>query len=105
MSESTPWKIVFFDDGIKTEYDTYFERHPEQDHVRINFEKDVTENPLYHPTPKKIVPLKGRYKGQYRYRKSSTRIVYEPDQSSKTVYPLETNTATGISYKKKSKKK
>jgi len=105
MSDSTKWEIRFPDEETKTEYNTYFQSYPNQQHVRVSFENDVTENPFYHHTPRRIVHLSGRLKGKYRYAKSKTRIIYEPDQASKTVYPLETATISDVSYKRRSKKK
>ncbi|MCX5884594.1 MAG: hypothetical protein NT096_01545 [Proteobacteria bacterium] len=105
MLNNTGWKIDFFDEETKTEYNTYFETYPKQKHVKISFEKDVTKNPFFHSTPRRIVSLKGKLKGKYRYGKSETRIIYEPDQVSKTVFPLETAKITDVSYKRKSKKK
>ena len=105
MPNSTQWQIDFSDTEIKTEYDTYFEKYPKQHHVKLSFERDVTENPFFHPTPRRIVPLKGELKGKFRYGKSKTRITYEIDKPSHTVYPLETAKITETSYKKRSKKK
>lgn len=65
----------------------------------------VTNNPIFNPTYRRIVPLKGALKGKYRYGKSKTRIIYEPDNATKTVYPLDIDKITDISYKKKSKRK
>jgi len=105
MPDNTNWSLVFFDDDTKTEYDDYFKDHPGQDSVRVSFERDVTANPYFHPKPKRIRPLKGKHKGKFRYKKSSTRIVYHPDSTTKKIYPIETGTATDISYKKKSRKR
>ena len=105
MPNDTGWKIDFFDKGTRTEYETYFKKYPTQKTVKISFEKDVTTNPFFHPAHRRIVSLKGSLKGKYRYGKSETRIIYEPDQASKTVYPLETDKITEVSYKKRSKKK
>jgi|SRR3972149_9403580 len=104
-SDSTSWKLLFFDDDTKTEYDHYFRNYPKQEHVRVSFEKDVTENPFFHPVFRRIVPLKGSYKGKYRYGKSKTRIIYEPIRESKIVYPITIDKVTDIQYKKRSKKK
>ncbi len=105
MPDNTPWKIVFFDDESKTEYEIYFKKHSDQKSVKKSFERDVTTNPYYHPKSMRIVPLKGEYEGHYRYKKSNTRIIYHPDETTQKVYPIETGTATNISYKIKSKKK
>lgn len=105
MPNSTQWQIDFSETKIKTEYDTYFEKYPKQSHVKRSFERDVIENPFFHHTPRRIVHLKGDLKGKLRYGKSETRITYELDKTSHTVYPLETSKITDTSYKKRSKKK
>jgi mRNA-degrading endonuclease RelE of RelBE toxin-antitoxin system len=71
-----------------------------------SFESDVTDNPFYHPKAKRIVKLKGKTSfppGTYRYRKDPLRVIYFPDKSTQTVYPLEAASATDISYKKRTK--
>jgi len=105
MPNSTQWQIEFSATAIKTEYDTYFEKYPKQHHVKLSFEENVTENPFFHPTYRRIIHLKGNLKGKLRYGKSKTRIIYETDKASHTVYPLETGKITDAPYKKRSKKK
>lgn len=105
MSNSTEWKISFPDDRTHTEYEEYFKKYPKQSHVKNSFETDVTANPLSHSTLRRIIPLKGQYKGLFRYGKSETRIVYKPIIATKTVFPLETAKVTDVSYKKRSKKR
>ncbi len=101
---NTPWQIIFTDDA-KKEFDLHFENHPNQTPYKKDFEQDVTLNPFYHPSYKRINKMKGKqYKDIYRWSKSNTRVIYKPVSENHTVYPLETSTATGISYKKKSKK-
>jgi mRNA-degrading endonuclease RelE of RelBE toxin-antitoxin system len=71
-----------------------------------SFESDVTDNPFYHPKSKRIVKLKGKTSfppGTYRYRKDPLRVIYFPDKTTQTVYPLEAASATDISYKKRTK--
>jgi len=71
-----------------------------------SFESDVTDNPFYHPKAKRIEKLKGKTTfptGTYRYRKDPLRVIYFPDKSTQTVYPLEAASATDISYKKRTK--
>lgn len=71
------------------------------------FEIAVTENPFYHPKPKRIKKLaegKSFPQGTYRYRDDPLRVVYYPNKKDHIVYPLVAGTATDIPYKKKSKK-
>lgn len=99
------WKINFHDNATKVEHELYFGTYPKQKHCKVNFERDVTANPFYHPVYKRITKLKGSFEGKYRWSQSNTRIIYFPDKESQTVFPIETGTATSISYKIKSKKK
>ena len=73
-----------------------------------SFESDVSDNPFYHPKPKRIRKLKvssSSYpSGTYRYKKEPLRVVYYPDKVKRVVFPLEAGTATDISYKKRSSK-
>lgn len=99
------WKIKFFDEEIRKEYEDHFRRHPEQTQYKAKFEKEVTTDPYYHPKQNRIKPLKGKEnKGKYRWSVSNTRVIYIPTAESSTIYPIETGTATDISYKKKSRK-
>jgi|SRR3972149_9470356 len=73
-----------------------------------SFEKDVTNNPYFHPKPKRIEKLKGKTSfppGSYRYKKEPLRVVYIPEGSTRMIYPLEAATATSISYKKRTRGK
>lgn len=71
-----------------------------------SFERDVSDDPFYHPKPKRIRKLKGSSypTGTYRYKKEPLRVVYYPDKVERVVFPLEAGTATDISYKKRSSK-
>ncbi len=101
-SANTGWVITFSDSSTWEEYNNYFKKYPKQSHVKKSFEKDVVNNPFYHPKDRRIVRI-GDSKN-YRYSKSATRIVYRPDQAKHTVYPLEIGKGTDISYKKRSKR-
>lgn len=70
------------------------------------FKTVVVKDPFYHPKAKRIEKLKtSSYPdGTYRYKDEPLRVVYYPEKSTKTVYPLATGTATSITYKKRSKK-
>jgi mRNA-degrading endonuclease RelE of RelBE toxin-antitoxin system len=72
------------------------------------FKADVTKNPFYNPKPKRIEKLKGEKTfppGTYRYKREPLRVVYYPESSTKTVFPLEAATSTQISYKKRTRGK
>jgi mRNA-degrading endonuclease RelE of RelBE toxin-antitoxin system len=71
-----------------------------------SFERDVSDNPFYHPKHKRIRKLKvSSYPpGTYRYKKEPLRVVYYPDKVKRVVFPLEAGTATDMSYKKRSSK-
>ena len=96
------------DEASKTEvYDTI-----KDDSILVkkwtSFEKDVTDNPYFHPKPKRIEKLKGVTsfpRGSYRYKREPLRVVYIPEGSTKVIYPLGAGTATSISYKKRTKGK
>jgi len=70
------------------------------------FKTVVINDPFYHPKPKRIKKLKTTTypKGSYRYKDEPLRVVYYPEKSTKTVYPLAVGTSTNIPYKKRSKK-
>lgn len=72
------------------------------------FESDVTQNPYYHPKFMRIVKLKGKTTfplGTYRYKRDPLRVVYLPEGSTQTIYPLEAASVTDVSYKKRTKGK
>jgi mRNA-degrading endonuclease RelE of RelBE toxin-antitoxin system len=107
MSNTTPkeWKLDFADNPTKKEYEDFFKIHPDQKHCKEAYERDVRLNPMYHPTPKRIKKMEGKeLGGYYRYKKSNTKVIYFPNPTNHTVYTVETNTATNISYKKRSKR-
>jgi hypothetical protein len=70
-----------------------------------SFERDVASNPFYHPKPKRIAKLAGYPITVYRYKKSVLRVVYYPDNPSRTVFPLEAASTEEISYKKRSSRR
>lgn len=42
-------------------------------------------SPFHHSNPTTIRPLKGKYKGQWRYRIGKLRIVYSVNQDNRTI--------------------
>lgn len=69
-----------------------------------HFEKDVTADPFYHPKPGRITKLKGRASYSWRYSFDALRVVYYPEKKGRTIFPLSAESATGVFYKKRSKK-
>jgi|GEM_PF-2027152 hypothetical protein len=72
-----------------------------------SFERDVADNPFYHPKPGRIAKLEGTHfpAGTHRYKKNVLRVVYLPDKPSKKVFPLEAARAVDVSYKKRSSRR
>lgn len=101
---TSKWTLTFVDTAAKKEYEKYFKDHPDQRHCQPAYEKDVVTNPFYNPANLRIKKMQGEeWAGYYRWKQSNTKIIYYPNGTSKTVYTYETNTATQISYKKRSK--
>lgn len=103
MSEQE-WNLDFESDDTEQEYQDFFKRHPGQRKNQTKFEVDIKADPFFHPKHKRIRKMKGDYAGLYRWKESNTRVIYHPHRPDKTVYVIETGTATGISYKKRGKK-
>ena len=98
------WKLDFESDDTEEEYLQFFVVHPDQRSCQARFEVDVKNNPFYHNAYRRIAKLKGKDFEKlelYRWAKSNTRVVYHPEREDKTVYVIETGTATNISYKKR----
>lgn len=105
MSDNTGnWKIAYPDSRTEKKIkllidsDSYIEGRWE------HFENDVSNNPFYHPKPRRIMKLKGITgypPGTFRYKNEPLRVLYLPNKETKTVYPLEANTTNKISYKKR----
>lgn len=45
----------------------------------------LCNTPFDHPNPTVIKPLKGQYKGLWRYRLGNIRIIYEVDKEQHTI--------------------
>ena len=43
-------------------------------------------SPFHHSNPKVIKPLKGEYKGLWRYRVGNVRIIYSIDEEKRTIH-------------------
>lgn len=103
-STSSKWELAFVDTAAKKEYNKFFKDHADQRHCQPTYEKNVAENPFHSQVNLRIKKMQGEeWDGFYRWKKSNTKIIYYPDATSRTVYTIETNTSTQISYKKRSK--
>lgn len=104
-SDESKWKIGYQDDDHKQDITDKANSTTELTKRWKDFERDVTSNPYYHPKKGRIEKLKDTsFKGFYRYRNEPIRVVYHPEGSTKTIYPLDIGSSTDIKYKKKSSK-
>lgn len=69
----------------------YLRRLPrqQQEAVAQAFEYICTVSPFRHSNPTTIKPLKGKYKGKWRYRVGNLRIVYTVNATQRTVSVIE----------------
>lgn len=104
MSDTGKWKIDYEDEKHRKEIEEEYKSDTQLEKRWKNFEKDVTQNPFYHPKAKRIEKIRDTSypKGTWRYRNDPIRVVYYPEKSSKIIYPLAVGTPTTISYKKRS---
>jgi len=83
----------------------FFNKHAQYIPLIKEFEEDVTSNPYGSQVRDRIVAIQRegrRYpEGSCRWRKSNVRIVYLPEKETRTVYPLDADTAGNIGYKKR----
>jgi mRNA interferase RelE/StbE len=65
----------------------YLRRLPRdhQEAVAEAFDYLCNISPFHHSNPTVIRPLKGKYKGQWRYRIGKIRIVYSVNNESRTI--------------------
>jgi len=103
--DETKWTLGYEDEDHKKEIIDKATSTAELSKRWKNFERDVTSDPFYHSKRGRIEKLRDTsFKGYWRYSKDPIRVVYYPEGSTKTVYPLDVGTATDIRYKKKSSK-
>lgn len=101
MSDTGKWEIGYQDEKHKIKIEAKYRSNTLLEKRWKDFERDVTPNPYRHPRIRKLKDT-SFHKGTYRYRKDPIRVVYYPEKSSKTIYPLEVATATDVSYKRRS---
>jgi len=105
MQNEIKWKIGYQDEEHEKEITGKANSTADLSERWKDFERDVTNDPFYHPKFRRIMKLKDTsFKGYWRYRKDPIRVVYYPEGSTKTIYPLDIGTSTDIRYKKKSSK-
>lgn len=104
MSDTGKWKIGYKDERHRRKIEKEYKSDTQLENRWKDFETDVTQNPFYHPKPKRIEKLRDTSfpKGTWRYRNEPIRVVYYPEKSNKIVYPLAVGTATDIPYKRRS---
>jgi mRNA-degrading endonuclease RelE of RelBE toxin-antitoxin system len=83
MTEPTAFSI----ERIAPSAESYLRRLPRhrQEAVAQAFDHLCNVSPFWHPNPTVIRPLKGKRKGQWRYRTGGIRIVYTVDRDSRTI--------------------
>ena len=83
MKEPAPFTI----ERIAPSAANYLRRLPRkrQEAVAQAFDYLCRVSPFHHPNPKVIKPLKGEYKGLWRYRVGNIRIIYSVDQEKRII--------------------
>lgn len=56
-----------------------------QKEIADAFDYMCNVSPFHHPNPKTIRRLHGEFEGLYRYRIGKIRIIYEVDESARTI--------------------
>jgi len=106
MPEDTTRKNIWILGQPSSYFEKYFRSHLQHTKYIYEFETDVTKDPFYHHKPRKITAIEreiDRYPtGCYRWSKSDLRIIYFPQKSDHTIYPLDAATAGSARYKKRS---
>jgi mRNA-degrading endonuclease RelE of RelBE toxin-antitoxin system len=84
MTESSTFSI----ERIAPNAESYMRRLPRhrQEAVAQAFDHLCNVSPFSHPNPTVIRPLKGKRKGQWRYRIGDIRIVYTVDRQSHAIH-------------------
>ena len=83
MTEPVPFTI----EQIAPSASKYLWRLPRKQQEAIAQAFDYLRNvsPFRHPNPTVIKPLKGEYKGQWRYRIGDIRIIYTVNEETRTI--------------------
>lgn len=65
----------------------YLRRLPRkrQEAIAAAFEHLCNVSPFHHSNPTVIKPLKGKYKGLWRYRTGNIRVIYDVDKEQRTI--------------------
>ena len=73
---------------ISPSAESYLRRLPrqQQETVAQAFDYLCNVSPFHHPNPTTIKPLKGRYKGSWRYRAGDIRIIYTVNRQKRTIH-------------------
>ncbi len=79
--------VTFTIERISQNATSYLKRLPRkrQESVAQAFEYLCQGSPFQHPNPTVIKPLKGEYKGLWRFRIGDIRIIYEVDEVHQTI--------------------
>lgn len=89
---------------VRNRFIKHFEKYPHHTKYIPEFESDVTTNPYWNQTRRRIDKIEkevDRYPpGCFRWSKSDLRIVYLPDEPTHTIVPLDASTAADVAYKK-----
>ena len=99
VSTAKKWKIG----PPASRFGKFFKTHKQFEKDIPEFKQDVTTDPYWHSTPKKIAKLREERHyphGSYRWRKRQLRIFYLPIKEKWTIYLLDAATAGNIKYKK-----
>ncbi len=83
MTEAIPFSI----ERIAPSAEKYIRRlaRKRQQAIAEAFEHLCNISPFRHPNPTVIRPLKGKYKGLWRYRIGDIRIIYDVDKKQRTI--------------------
>lgn len=84
MTGAAPFRI----ERIAPSAANYLRRLPRkrQDTIAQAFDHLCSVSPFRHPNPTVIKPLKGQYKGLWRYRVGNIRIVYSVDEEQRAIH-------------------
>ncbi len=106
-TSKTKWKVKFPHERVEKKFKEFLKSRPDGTAAYEKYVADVSTDPYSHGKPETIVRVKGveSYpENTLRWRKGNIRIVYRADDSTETVWNLDIDKATGITYKKKSRK-
>ena len=78
---------TFVIDKIASKAANYLRRLPrkQQEAIAEAFDFLCQQSPFHHPNPTAIKPLKGEYRGLWRYRVGNLRIMYAVNEDARTI--------------------